>query len=56
MISYDYQLTYLYGTKKDVMGEITGDKVRISLPSLIDNFGRNLVEDVVTKLSIILLH
>ncbi len=55
-VSYDYQLTYLYGTKKDVMAEITGNKVRISLPSLIDNFGRNLIDDVVTTLNIVLLH
>ena len=55
-ISYDYQLTYLYGTKMDIMGEISGNKVRISLPSIIDNFARNLVEDTMVTLNVILLH
>lgn len=55
-LSYDYQLTYLYGTKKDVMGEISGNKVRISLPSIIDNFARNLMEDTTVTLNVILLH
>ncbi len=55
-ISYDYQLTYLYGSRRDVLGEISGNKVRISLPSIIDNFGRNLVEDTLVTLNVILLH
>jgi hypothetical protein len=38
------------------MGEISGNRVRISLPSLIDNFGRNLVDEMVTTLNVILLH
>jgi hypothetical protein len=55
-LSYDYQLTYLFGTSRDVMGEISGNRVRISIPSLIDNFGRNLVDEMVTTLNVILLH
>lgn len=55
-ISYDYQLTYLYKTKREVIGELMGNEVRISLPSLIDNFSRNLVDDVITTLNIVLLH
>ena len=55
-ISYDYQLTYLYGAERDIMGEITGTKVRISLPSIIDNFARNLMDDVLVTLNVILLH
>jgi len=33
------------------MGEISGTKVRISLPSIIDNFARNLVEDAMVTLN-----
>lgn len=55
-LSYDYQLTYLYGSRRDVLGEISGNKVRISLPGIIDNFGRNLVEDTLVTLNVILLH
>ena len=55
-ISYDYQLTYLYGAKRDIMGEITGNRVRISLPSIIDNFARNLMDDILVTLNVILLH
>ncbi len=38
------------------MGEITGTNVRISLPSIIDNFGRNLLEDSMVTLNVIVLH
>ena len=38
------------------MGEITQNRIRISIPSLIDNFGRNLVGDVAATLDVILLH
>lgn len=55
-ISYDYQLTYLYGAKRDVMGEIAGNRVRISIPSIIDSFARNLLEDTMVTLNVILLH
>ncbi len=55
-LSYDYQLTYLYGSKRDVMGEISGNRVRISIPSIIDNFAQNLTEDSVVTLNVILLH
>ena len=55
-MSYDYQLTYLHGSTRDVMGEIVGNRVRISIPSLIDNFGRNLVDDTMATLNVILLH
>ncbi len=55
-ISYDYQLTYLYGAKRDVMGEISGNRIRISLPGMIDNFARNLIDDVLVTLNVILLH
>lgn len=55
-ISYDYQLTYLYGAKRDIMGEITGNKIKISLPGMIDNFARNLMDDVLVTLNVILLH
>ena len=55
-LSYDYQLTYLYGSRRDVLGEISGNRVRISLPGIIDNFGRNLVEDTLVTLNVILLH
>ncbi|QQG48231.1 MAG: hypothetical protein HY247_05590 [archaeon] len=55
-LSYDYQLTYLHGASRDVIGEITDNRVRISLPSLIDNFERNLVDEVATTLIVILLH
>ncbi len=49
-------MTYLYGSKRDVMGEISGNKVRISLPSMVDNFARNLTEDTMVTLNVILLH
>lgn len=55
-LSYDYQLTYLYGTKRDVIGEISGNRIRISLPSLIDNFARNVIDDMAVTLNVILLH
>ncbi len=38
------------------MGEISGTRVRISLPSIIDNFGRNLLEDTMVTLNVIVLH
>lgn len=40
----------------DVLGEIVGNKIRISIPSLIDNWGRNLIPEVVTTLEVVLLH
>ncbi len=40
----------------DVMGEISGNRVRISLPSVVDNFARNLTEDAMVTLNVILLH
>jgi hypothetical protein len=55
-LSYDYQLTYLYGSSRDLLGEISGNRVRISLPGLIDNFGRNLLEDTLVTLNVVLLH
>ncbi len=55
-VSYDYQLTYLHNSSRDVMGEISGNRIRISIPSLIDNFGRNLVADVAATLEVIILH
>ncbi len=39
-----------------MMGEISGNRVRISLPSIIDNFARNLMEDTIVTLNVILLH
>ncbi len=38
------------------MGEISGNKVKISLPSIVDNFARNLTEDTMVTLNVILLH
>ncbi len=38
------------------MGEISGNRVRISIPSMIDNFARNLLEDTEVTLNVILLH
>ncbi len=38
------------------MGEISGNRVRISLPSIIDNFAHNLTEDAMVTLNVILLH
>ena len=38
------------------MGEIAGNRVRISLPSIIDNFARNLTMDSIVTLNVILLH
>ena len=55
-VSFDYQLTYLYKMKRDVIGEIVGNRVRVSIPSLIDNFSRNLVDEALATLNIILLH
>ena len=55
-ISYDYQLTYLYRANRDVMGEMVGNKIKISLPGIIDNFARNLTDEVLVTLNVILLH
>ena len=38
------------------MGEISGNRVRISIPSVIDNFARNLLEDTMVTFNVILLH
>ncbi len=38
------------------MGEISGNTVRISIPSMIDNFARNLADDTMVTLNVIVLH
>ncbi|MDE1873670.1 MAG: hypothetical protein KGI04_00935 [Candidatus Micrarchaeota archaeon] len=55
-IVHDYQLTYLYRSQRGVMAEFSNNKVKISIPSIIDNYGNNLVLDGVVTLNVLVLH
>jgi len=55
-LTCDYQLTYLYKLRREILGDIVGNRIRISIPSIIDNFERFLTDEVVGVLNVILLH
>ncbi|MDE1854282.1 MAG: hypothetical protein KGI38_11135 [Thaumarchaeota archaeon] len=55
-VSYDYQLAYLHGLPRGILGELAGNTVKISMPSIIDSFASNLVDEVMELLNVVILH
>ncbi len=55
-VSYDYQLAYLHGLPLGILGELAGNTVKISMPSIIDNFANNLLDETMQLLNVVILH
>lgn len=55
-VAYDYQLAYLHGLPRGILGELAGNTVKISMPSIIDNFANNLLDEAMQLLNVVILH
>jgi hypothetical protein len=49
-------LAYLHGLPRGILGELAGNTVKISMPSIIDNFASNLLDETMQLLNVVILH